>query len=113
MALDGLKIDGAGGVVSESGLASSLGMTAGHLKTLEHEIRNILLLDDDESAQAQATIANILVTQLTHEERMCALHLLYQADVAPYSGEKLCRLQKKVLKKLKAVPELKSMWHLL
>jgi hypothetical protein len=113
MALDGLKIDGAGGVVTESGLASSLGLSERAIADLENEIPNILLLDGDESSSLRFQLAHIIVTHLTHEERMCALHAIYQADVAPCSGDKLCRLEKKVMKKLQAVPELKRLWHLL
>jgi hypothetical protein len=111
MALDGLKMDGAGGIVQDDEIANSFGMSLCDMQELERDILKITL--DDVAQSHRLEIAKILVAHLTHEERMCALHTFYQADVAPCSGEVLCQLQKRVLKKLQLVPELKSLWHLL
>jgi hypothetical protein len=111
--LDGLKSDGAGGVVQDDNLALSLGMSARDMTELERDIAEIA--GHGEDWERHSKIANILVVHLNHEERMCALDMYYDANTAPCSGKRLCRLQKRVQKKLWALPEkdLQLLWHLL
>ena len=110
----GLKRDGTGGIVEED-LSKALGISPEGIRELERELSQLLRNDQTDERKRRYVIANILVTHLTHEERMCALHMFYAAPVAPCTGEKLCRLQKRVQRKLRQLPEqeLESLWHLL
>ena len=114
MSLDGLTFDGAGGVVDDCP-AASLGVSESTMRAWESEIAVVLDDDTTDSRELRFKIANIFVTHLNHDERMCALHTFYGAKVATCSGEKLCRMKRRVLRKLKALPEaeLKALWHLL
>lgn len=107
--VDGLSSDGNGGIVAVH-LAEELGMSDDALLVLEAQVETLRFEGLLDTVRAQDyEIAQILAQHLTHEERMCALHLIFGAETAPCSGKALCKLKERVHAKLRRFAALQPM----